>query len=437
MKSMTRKTLWLFSFLAAWLPLCASAVLKVEITQGMDQNTPIAIVPFTWQGAAAGPPENVSEIVSNDLIRSGKFAPIKEQELLEYPQSAEAINFPTWRISGVDYLVIGKVISAAPNNFDVQFQLFDVVKGEQMLGYSFAATEKSLRRVAHHISDLIYERLTGEKGAFNTQVAYVTVNRIAEQTAEYKLQVSDTDGHNPQTILSSTQPIMSPAWSPDARSLAYVSFENGNAEIYIQELATGQRRSVSSFKGLNGAPAWSPDGKHLAMTLSKDGNPDIYVLNLSSGALRRLTNHWTIDTEPAWMPDGKSLIYTSSRSGKPQLYKQSLNDSRPRRITFEGNYNAGASVSADGRTVSFVNSDSGGFRIAVMDLETGFVQPLTDGPLDESPSFAPNGSMILYATQSRGRGVLAAVSKDGRFKQRLVATEGDVREPTWSPFPKQ
>jgi len=430
----------MLSALSFFLLVCswpAKAVLDVEITQGTEDALPIAIVPFNWTGApvAGGteiqPGMKWAEVISSDLLRSGRFAPVAEKDLLSRPQSAENLDFKTWRVGGIDHLVIGSVSAAGVNQYTVQFQLFDVLKGEQLLGYSF--TTSSLRRTAHHISDLIYQQLTGQKGAFNTRVAYVTVSRELG-TASYKLEVSDADGYNPVTILTSTQPIMSPSWSPDGSQLAYVSFENKRAQIFTQVLATEQRTPLSAFKGLNGAPVWSPDGKQLAMTLSKDGNPDIYVLNLQNKALTRITRHWGIDTEPAWMPDSKTLVFTSNRSGKPQLYRFTQAGQRPQRLTFEGEYNASAEISKDGLKMAFVYKDKSGFKIASMDLETGIMDVLTDGPLDESPSFAPNGSMILYAEGQRG--ALAAVSFDGRFKQRLVARDGEVREPSWSPFTK-
>jgi len=428
-----KRLIVLITFLITFWSMPSQAVLNVEITQGTEDALPIAIIPFSWNGTEPAPALNWSEVVSSDLLRSGRFAPVPENELLARPQSDQNLDFKTWRVGGIDHLVIGSVRSAGQNKYSVQFQLFDVYKGEQLLGYSLTTDKNSLRYTAHHISDLIYQQLTGQKGAFNTKVAYVTVNRSPEATS-YKLEVSDTDGYNPVTILTSTQPIMSPSWAPDGTRLAYVSFENNRAQIYIQILSSGERYKISEFAGLNGAPVWSPDGKKLAVTLSKDGNPDIYILRLKDKALSRLTRHWAIDTEPAWMPDNKTIVFTSNRSGKPQLYKMSSARSKPKRITFEGNYSTSAEVSKDGQKLAFVFKEEGGFKIASMDLETGVIEILTDGPLDESPSFAPNGSMILYAEGQRA--ALAAVSSDGRFKQRLVAKDGEVREPTWSPFLK-
>lgn len=409
------------------------AVLDVEITQGTEDALPIAIVPFHWANVEKQPELNWSEVISSDLLRSGRFAPVAEKDLLSRPQNSDNLDFNTWRVGGIDHIVIGSIRPAGLDQYTVQFQLFDVFKGEQLLGYSLTTNLDSIRRTAHHISDLIYQQLTGQKGAFNTKVAYVSVIRQLG-VASYKLEVSDADGFNSVTILTSTQPIMSPSWSPDGTRLAYVSFENKRAQIYTQVLASEQRVRVSGFRGLNGAPVWSPDGTKLAMTLSKDGNPDIYVLNLQNKSLQRMTKHWGIDTEPSWMPNSETIVFTSNRSGKPQLYKIERVGQRAQRLTFDGDYNTSPEISKDGLKIAFVYKDKSGFKIASMDIETGIIDILTDGPLDESPSFAPNGSMILYAEGQRA--ALAAVSSDGRFKQRLVAKEGEVREPTWSPFLK-
>lgn len=412
----------------------AQAVLRVEITKGAEGAAPIAIIPFQRKGVPGPLPADVSEIIAADLQRSGKFAPVETQKLIARPQALEEVNYKLWRLAEIDHIVIGQLTVLAPKQYELQFRLIDVYKGNQVLGYQFKADDTNIRGVAHHISDLIYEQITGQKGAFDTKIAYVTVERKIGAQPAYKLEVADTDGYNPQTVLTSTQPIMSPAWSPDGTQLAYVSFEGRRSEIFVQHLRSRQRQVVSSFEGINGAPAFSPDGTKLAITLSKSGNPDIYIIDIASKKLSQVTRHWGIDTEPAWMPDGRELIFTSSRSGKPQLYRISVNGGTAKRITFDGDYNASAEVSPDGKWLAFLQGEGNSFRIAGMDLNTGFTQTLTDGPLDESPSFAPNGSMILYAAQDGGRGVLAAVSTDGRFKQRLVLSEGDVREPTWAPL---
>ncbi len=411
----------------------AQAVLKIEITEGMEGAMPIAVVPFKWSGGEKQKNADVSTIVTSDLARSGKFAPLAEKNMVAFPSRPEDVHFKSWRMTGVDHLVIGGVQQMAENQYQVQFRLFDILRGEQVLGYSFTATRHSLRSVAHRISDHIIENLTGLPGAFDARIAYVTSRRHSNKETEYMLQVADTDGFSPQTLLSSQEPIMSPSWSPDGKNVAYVSFENGQPEIYIHDIYTADRRLISSFKGINGAPVWSPDGTRLALTLSKDGSPDIYVLTIKDKSLYRVTSHWSIDTEPAWMPDGQSLVFTSSRSGRPQLYQQALKPgSKPKRLTFEGRYNANPSVSYDGSKVTFVLGENNLFKVAVLYLETGIVQVLTDGPLDESPEFAPNGSMVLYASLNKGQSVLAAVSADGGHKQRLVMSDGEVREPAWS-----
>lgn len=419
----------------------AFAALRVEITKGSDSAIPIAIVPFEQFGkdatAVANLPANVSDVVGADLQRSGKFSPIDKNKLVAKPQDLEDVNFKLWRVAGIDHLVIGKVTVIKANQYEVSFRLLDVFKGKQVLGYQFAANDHSLRSVSHHISDLIYENITGQKGAFDTKIAYVTVQRKQGKQPSYKLQVADTDGYNSQTVLNSTQPMMSPSWSPDGSKLAYVSFEKRKPEIYIQNLYSQKRRKVTSYDGINGAPVWSPDGKKLALTLSKSGNPDIYILDVNTNRLTQVTKHWGIDTEPSWMPDNNELVFTSSRTGKPQIYRVSVKGGQPKRLTFEGKYNASPEVSSDGRTLVFVQGAGNVFKIATLDLQSGFTQVLTKGPLDESPSFSPNGTMILYATTDKFQGVLAAVSTDGRFKQKLVLSEGDVREPTWGPFNKR
>ena len=421
---------WIIILFVACFSQAANAVLKIDITEGVEGATPIAIIPFQWNTATRLKDSDISEIVSSDLARSGKFSPVAEKSLLARPQRPEDIHFKTWRVAGVDHLVIGSVQMTANDRYKVEFRLFNVYRGEQVLGYSFNATGATLRTTAHQISDLIFEKLTGLPGAFNSRIAYVT---SSGKPVEYRLQVADTDGYNPQTLLTSKEPIMSPVWSPDGSRVAYVSFESGLSAVFIHDIHKGTRENIASFKGINSAPAWSPNGKTIAMTLSKDGNPDIYIISLQTRALRRLTSHWSIDTEPAWMPDSQSLVFTSSRSGKPQLYELTLDKgSRPKRLTFEGKYNANASVSADGNVIAFVHGANGSYKIAVLYRDTRVMQVLTDGPLDESPDFAPNGTMILYASQDKGKAVLAAVSTDGRQKQRLALSDGEVREPSWA-----
>ncbi|MEC9314500.1 MAG: Tol-Pal system beta propeller repeat protein TolB [Pseudomonadota bacterium] len=424
---------YLLLFLAMVLPLQANAVLKIEITGGSEAALPIAIVPFGVEGYA--PPEDISDIISNDLASSGRFAPLEKRDLISQPHEGEQVNFQDWRLLRSEGLLIGKVSSQDGENYQVQFQLFDVYKAEQLVGKRYNVPASGLRSLAHQIADIVYETLTGEKGVFSTRLAFVTEMKNADGSKRYALQVSDADGGNPRTVLQSTQPIMSPNWAPDGERLAYVTFENAKAEVYVQELSSGRRNSVASFRGLNSAPAWSPDGKKLALTLSKNGNPEIYILELASGNLSRVThNSGAIDTEAVWMPNGREILFTSDRGGRPQIYRVDADGGRAERVTFEGGYNASADISPDGKNMAMVHAVNGKFHIAIQDLQTGAVQVLTDTTADESPSFAPNGRMILYATEQKGRGVLAAVSVDGRIKQRLGESGSAVREPAWSPF---
>ena len=418
--------------------LNAHAVLKIEITQGIEGATPIAIVPFAWSGTTPAP-EIMNEVIAADLQRSGFFLPLPAEDMISKPSDATTVNFANWRALKMDYLVVGKIHSLPDGTFQIQFQLLDVYKGKQMAGYSINSRLPELRTTAHQISDIIYKTVTGVRGAFDSHIAYITVTNNRKKQKLYRLAIADSDGHNEQIIYESTKPLMSPSWAPDGKQLAYVSFTNGRQEIFIQNIITRKTLRVSNFQGLNGAPVWSPDGKRLALTLSKDGNAEIYVLNLKTNKFNRITRHNAIDTEASWMPDGKGLIFTSDRGGSPQLYlvtltRNGMRNGRPKRLTFEGNYNARASVSPDGKKVIMVHRENKRFMIAVQSLENGRFQILTDSRLDESPSFSPNGSMIIYATEDNYRGVLAAVSVDGRAHQRLSLQSGDVREPAWSPF---
>ncbi len=414
----------------------AQARLVIEITEGVEGALPIAVVPFKWTGDPARPPSQaIGRIVAADLQRSGYFKTLDENRMLARPSTMAEVDFRDWRALKQENLVVGSIEPNGPGGYKVRFQLFDVYQASQLIGYSFTTTEKDLRAIAHHIADLIYETLTGTRGAFATRIAYV-VSEGSLEAPRISLRIADSDGYNAQTIVSSSEPLMSPAWSPDGRKLAYVSFENGRPSIWIQEVFTGKREKITSFKGINGAPAWSPDGRYLALALSKDGNPDIYIMDLSRRKLRRLVSHWAIETEPAWSPDGRKLLFTSDRGGSPQIYQVSVTGGNVQRLTFENQYNARASYAPDGKSITLITRVGSQYRIGVMDLETGSITVLTDGTLDESPSFAPNGSMIIYATRHGGKGVLAAVSTDGRVKQRLALQSGDVRDPVWSPYYK-
>lgn len=406
--------------------------LTIEITQGTEKAVPIAVVPFGWKGTSAQAPEKVHEVIKADLERSGLFKGLPERDMLSFPTEAGAVKPRNWQVLGQEYLVIGQVVQVG-QQFSVQFQLFDVYKGDQLTGYRWMVAEKDLRFAAHHISDLIYEKLTGKKGAFATRIAYITVVDQGAKQKQYRLRVADSDGYQPRTIVSSFEPLMSPAWSADGKKIAYVSFENKRSAIYIQNLADGKRVRISAFKGINGAPAFSPDGSKLAITLSKDGSPDIYLLDIQSRNLTKLTRSYAIDTEPAWSPDGRSLVYTSDQGGKPQLYQIPVSGGKSVRLTYAGDYNTRARFSADGRKIAMVHGNNGDYRIAVLDLVTRTVDVLTPGRYDESPSFAPNGDMILYAARRGTQSVLAAVSVDGRMRQNLAFENGEVREPAWSP----
>ena len=432
---MTKKWLIAVGIVIAAVSWRAQAELVIEITGGSEAALPIAVVPFGAEGFAA--PEDISEVIRNDLKGSGRFAPLPKQDLISQPHVKEEINFGDWRLLRSEGLLVGKVSSLDGETYEVQFQLFDVYKAQQLIGKRYQVPASGLRRLAHQISDLVYQTLTGEVGVFSTRLAFVTMLKNADGTKNYVLRVSDADGANPRTVLQSKQPIMSPSWSPEGERISYVSFENGKAEVFVQEMRSGRRDSVAAFKGLNSAPSWSPDGKKLALTLSKAGNPEIYVLELATGKLSRVThNSQAIDTEAVWMPNSDELVFTSDRGGRPQIYKVAVEGGRASRVTFEGSYNSSADVSPDGRFLAMVHGVNGKYYIAVQDLTSGAVQVLTETGRDESPSFAPNSRMILYATERNGKGVLAAVSVDGRIQQRLGEAGIDVREPAWSPIRK-
>ena len=335
----------------------------------------------------------------------------------------------------MENIVIGNLVLTDSGNYDVSFRLVDIYRKKQIAGFRIPAKPGFLRRVAHQVSDIIFEKLTGIEGAFNTRIAYITVKKNKTKKI-HTLHIADADGYNAKILLESPEPLLSPSWSYDGKKIAYVSFEGKNSSVFIQEISTGSRVRVSKFEGINSSPSWSPDGSHLAVTLSKDGNTEIYVINLITKLLKRITNHDGIDTEPTWSPDGQKLAFTSNRSGGPQIYEITVNKGKPKRLTFEGTYNARARYSPNGSSITLVHSSGNSYHIAILDLNNGYINILTDGPLDESPSFSPNGSMVIYATTGRRGGQLAAISVDGRIKQRLGLHQGDVREPAWGPFLK-
>ncbi len=414
------------------MPLAAKAALTIEITGGVEGALPIAVVPFDTSRLSSKLPVDLAEIVASDLNRSGVLKSMNRSELPANPHYSNQVQYARWRSVGQDYLVVGRVLEKSAGLYTIEFQLLDVLKQKQLLGRSMPARKRNLRSRAHQISDYIYEQITGTRGAFNTRIAFVRAQKDAAR--KYVLQVADTDGFNAQNVLESDEPIMSPSWSPDGKSLAYVSFENERPEIYIQHLATARRSKVAGFRGLNSAPSWSPDGKFLALVLSKDGSPDIYTLNTATKRLKRLTTHRAIDTEPVWASDGKTIIFTSDRAGSPQLYQVNVDGGKPKRVTFEGRYNTAASLSPDGKYIAMVHGEQGQYKIAQYERETGNLTVLTDSTLDESPSFSPNGKMVLYASTRGNRGYLYAVSIDGRAKHRLSDQAGDIREPVWGPF---
>lgn len=414
----------------------ARAELTIEITRGVETGTPIAIVPFSWDGPSRLP-QNVSDVIEADLARSGQFAVLPRKDFISQPHEDKDVVFKDWRILKAEALVIGSIHLVAPGKFQVQFRLYDVFKESQIAGFRYTIGADMLRTAAHQISDIIYEKITGIPGAFNTRIAYVTRKELPGAKSIYKLQVADSDGYNSQTVVRSVEPLMSPAWSPDGQRLAYVSFEDKRSKVYIQNITNGNRELIAGFPGINSAPAWSPDGQRLALTLSRDGNAEIYVMRLDTRGLTRLTFDPAIDTEAAWSPDGHDIIFTSDRAGSPQIYRMSSSGGPAERLTFDGDYNARASYAPDGKSITLVSRQQGGFHIAVLRLDNLTMQVLTDTTLDESPSFAPNGRMIIYATEVRGRGVLASVSSDGRVRQLYKFEEGDVREPAWSSYNRE
>lgn len=407
----------------------ARAGLTIEITSGVDDPTPIAIVPFD---GSFGLPEDVQSVVSADLQRSGLFHPIPKQDMLSLPKTQADISYRDWRALGASYLVIGQM-AREQNTYKLRFELFDVLSQRKILQKQVSGSATQLRDIAHAVSDTVYESITGIRGVFSTKIIYVEDLKKPGK-GRYRLMYADADGARDRVLFSSGEPLLSPAWSPDLSKVAYVSFETTRPAIYVQELATGKRTQVTNFKGLNGAPSWSPNGEELALVLSKDGNPEVYVLNISSGRLKRVTNHFAIDTEPNWSSDGKSIIFTSNRGGSPQIYQVGLASGRVERLTFEGDYNARPRVSPDEKSLVMVHRRDGVFHIALQDIKSGDMRILTETWLDESPSIAPNGAMLLYATQHAKKGVLAAVSMDAGVKFRLPSKQGDVREPAWSPF---
>ncbi|MEO6800415.1 MAG: Tol-Pal system beta propeller repeat protein TolB [Rhodanobacter sp.] len=414
-------------------PVAAQSPLTVDIVGGVKTATPIVVVPFAQQG---GTPltTDVADVMRNDFNRSGKFRALAKSDIVETPSQGSEIKFATWRLLKQDYIVVGRISDAGNGTLNVVYELWDVNKQQELLGGTFTTPAADLRGVAHRVADNVYQKITGVRGAFWTRIAYITAVGLGDKTT-YSLIVADSDGYNPQVAVRSRESLLSPAWSPDGSSIAYVSFEDGNSSIRIQNILTGARQLVSARRGINGAPAWSPDGKKLAVSLSYVGNPEIFVIDLATHQETRVTNNLAIDTEPVWAPDGQSIYFTSDRSGRPQIYQVAAAGGTPQRITFQGQYNAKASVGFDGKQIAMVQGSGNVYRIAIQDQSLGgqqrFVSP---GPLDDSVSFAPNASMLLYSATEGTRGVLYCVSNDGLVRQRLKLADGNVQEPAWGPY---
>ena len=416
----------LLAFLLFWA-CSAQAQLSIEITGAGAQRIPVALVPFAGENAL---PPGISTIIRADLERSGLFRGLELPPIVPEPTEATNINYAEWRSRLADALLVGSVQPRPDGRFEVRFRLYDVVKQVPLGGVAYTLGKEQLRATAHRISDFVYEKLTGEKGVFSTRIAYVV-----KRGNRYELQISDYDGAGAETALASFEPIISPVWSPDGKRLAYVSFENKKPVVYVHSLVDGKRRVIANFKGSNSAPAWTPDGNRLAVVLSREGGSQMFMINADGGGLRRLATSTAIDTEPRFSPDGQWMYFTSDRGGTPQIYRMPANGGEPQRITFEGSYNVSPRISPDGKTIAYITRNPAGkFQVALLDLSNRQVQILTDSDRDESPSFSPNGRMILLATVINERGVLSAVSADGRVKQRLSTAAGDVREPAWGPF---
>ena len=416
----------LFIFLLL-LPIVGKAELTVEVVGGAAQQIPIAIVPFAGPSAnAAVQQDNITNVIGADLRMSGLFRVLETRGVATQPHTISEVKYSDWTSIQAQALTIGTVESLPGNRLKISFRLLDVLKQNQLLAMEFNITQAQQRATAHRIADMIYEKLTGEKGVFATRITYVN-----KENGRYSLQVADADGFNAQTVVSSKEPLISPSWSPDGTKLAYVSFEKKKPVIFVQSLVSGQRIVLANFKGNNSAPAWSPDGTKLAIVLTYSANSQIYVINADGTGLQQVSFSNGIDTEPEWSPDGSSIYFTSNRGGGPQIYRMPASGGDAKRVTFEGSYNVSPHVSTDGKLLTFIKQTPAGFKVTVQDLATGQVQTLSDTTQDESPSFAPNGRMILYATNVGGKGTLAAVSVDGRVKQRLKDSGGDVREPSW------
>lgn len=416
-----------FVTVSALLSLPSIAQFRVDVSGvGLTQQ-PIAVASFRGERDS---PQKIATIVLADLERSGQFRGVDTTgAVLDEIQRPDVA---VWRQKGADSLVSGSVTRLADGRYDVRFRLWDVVRGTDLGGQSYSVTHADLRLASHRIADFIYEKLTGEKGAFSTRIAYVT--KVAQQ---YQLWIADADGESAQSALASPEPIISPAWSPSGSQLAYVSFESRKPVVYTHDIATGKRRLIANFRGSNSAPAWSPDGQTLVLTLSRDGGSQLYSIDATGGEPRRLSQSRSIDTEPTYSPDGKNIYFVSDRGGAPQIYKMPASGGGAERVTFAGSYNISPSISNDGRWLAYISRVSGAFKLHLMELSSGVVTAITDTSADESPSFAPNSRLIVYATHQQGREALMTTTLDGKLKARLIGQNGNIREPDWGPFQKQ
>ncbi len=405
--------------------LCARAAMEIQVIGGAANKMAVAMVPF--QAAPGQPQPALTQIAGDDLNRSGQFR-LVDASGVPTPFEPAQVNYATWRGKGAEAMVIGQVTALPGGRFEVRFRLLDVVKQTQLAGFSYNIAPEQWRATAHQIADIVYEKLTGSRGAFSSRIAYVQ-----KQGRKFELRVADADGQNPRTVVRSAEPLISPMFSPDGGRLVYVSFEDKKPVVYVQSLANGSRQKVAAFKGSNSAPAWSPNGRRLAVVLTRDAASQIYLIDADGSDLTRLTQGGNIDTEPVFSPDGQTVYFTSDRGGSPQIYRVSINGGDVKRVTFNGAYNVSPAVSPDGRLLAYISRDEGRFRVALLELATGQTRVLTDSARDESPAFAPNGQSVLYATVQGGRGILGTVSLDGRTRARLSESGVDAREPAWGP----